>query len=157
MAGVVNTRIEGARELDKLLKRLPERVARNVLRRATTKAAKVIEEEIRQRTPVGPTGNLKASITQKGVRQPNKQNLTRRVGAFKGGKFKGHHAHLIEFGTVKMSPRPFIRPAFDTKKAEALKVMGEELGKGVEKAAARLAGSFAKSGLARRKRRRRRR
>jgi len=156
VARSVRTRIQGAKELDRVLKRLPERVARNVLRGAVRKGAKVIEDEIRRRTPVGATGNLKASITQRGVRQVDKRTLTRQVGSFKGGKFKGYHAHLVEFGTVKMSARPFIRPAIDSTNIEALAVMGKELGKGIEKAAAKLAGSFAKSGLRRTRRRRRR-
>jgi len=108
---------------------------------------------MRDRAPVGPTGNLKASIGQVGVRSPDKSKLTRTVGALKGAGKKGFHAHLIEFGTVKMAARPFIRPAFDQTKGEALKVMGKELGKGVEKAARKLAGSFAKSGLKTRRRR----
>ncbi len=139
--------MSGVRELDKLLKKLPERVARNVVRGAVRKAGKVVETEMRTRAPVGPTGNLKASIGQIGVRQPDKRKVVRTVGALRGGGFKGYHAHLVEFGTVKMPARPFIRPAWDQTQGEALKVMGKELGKGVEKAARRLAGSSAKSGL----------
>lgn len=150
---VITTRIQGARELDKVLKKLPERVARTVVRGAVRKAAKVVEAEMRARAPVGPTGNLKASIGQIGVRQPDKRKVVRTVGALKRGGRKGYHAHLVEFGTVKTPARPFIRPAFDRTKGEALKVMGKELGKGVEKAARRLARSFAKSGLKSRRRR----
>ena len=150
---VIRTRIEGADALDRLLKQLPEKVARNVLRGAVRKGAKVVEAEMRQRAPVGPTGNLKASITQRGVKTKDKRMLTRRVGSFKGGGLKGYHAHFIEFGTVKMAARPFLRPAWDQTKGEALKVMGKELGRGIEKAALKLAGPFAKSGLGRKRRR----
>ena len=153
MAAAGQSTMSGAQALDGVLKKLPERVARNVVRRAVTKGAKVIEEEMRARAPVGATGNLKASIGQVGVKSRDKSKLTRTVGALKGAGRKGFHAHLLEFGTVKMAARPFIRPAFDQTKGEALKVIGMELGKGVEKAARKLAGSFAKSGLKKRRRR----
>ena len=78
---VIRTQLEGAAALDRVLKQLPEKVARNVLRRAVTKGAKVVEAEMRDRAPVGPTGNLKASITQRGVKTKDKRISARRDGA----------------------------------------------------------------------------
>ena len=46
-----------------------------------------------------------------------------------------------------MSARPFMRPAFEAKKMEALNRLGEALGEGIEKAAKKLAGPLSKSGL----------
>jgi len=40
------------------------------------------------------------------------------------------HAHFLEFGTVKMSARPFFRPAVDATRSRAAKLIT----KGVERA-----------------------
>ena len=34
--------------------------------------------------------------------------------------FSAPHAHLLEFGTVKMSAKPFLRPAYDEQKEKIL-------------------------------------
>ena len=150
-------RISATSEIDRVLKALPDKTRRNVTRGAVSKAARIVVKEMKARAPVGPTGNLKASIGQIGVRDPGPQKLTRQVGALKGKgtRFKGYHAHLVEFGTSVAAPHPFIRPAWDATRNEALKVIGISLGKGVEKQALKLAGSFAKSGLKASRRRRR--
>lgn len=57
------------------------------------------------------------------------------VGPGKGGA----HGVLQEFGTVNHGPQPFVRPAWDQHKDEALTIIGRELGGEIEKAAARAA------------------
>ncbi len=37
------------------------------------------------------------------------------------------YPHYLEFGTKRMSPKPFLRPALDETKGEALKEVGEAL------------------------------
>lgn len=37
------------------------------------------------------------------------------------------HAHLIEFGTVRMAARPFMRPAASTAKGEVQQLLHEEI------------------------------
>jgi HK97 gp10 family phage protein len=49
-----------------------------------------------------------------------------------------------------ISPRPFLRPAWETTKMAALEKIGRNLGSGIEKAAERLAGSYANSGFSKR-------
>ena len=36
-----------------------------------------------------------------------------RVGARRGGGFRGYHVHLVELGTSQQPARPFLRPALD--------------------------------------------
>ena len=48
-------------------------------------------------------------------------------------------AHLIEFGTAKMSAQPTLRPAWDTDKKRVLNTFAREIGKNLEKLAKRLA------------------
>ena len=35
------------------------------------------------------------------------------------------HSHLLEFGTVKMAPRPFVRPSFDEVKPNMVKLIAK--------------------------------
>ena len=39
------------------------------------------------------------------------------------------HAHLLEYGTVKMPAQPFYRPAVDRKKSEAIDYIASEISK----------------------------
>jgi HK97 gp10 family phage protein len=45
----------------------------------------------------------------------------------------------FEFGTVHLPPKPFMRPAWDHHKADALDIVASELKKQIEAAAARIA------------------
>lgn len=49
------------------------------------------------------------------------------------------YAHMLEFGTVHMGPRPYMRPAFDGRVAWATDQFAKELGDEINKAAARAA------------------
>lgn len=42
-------------------------------------------------------------------------------------------ARLLEYGTERRTPRPFIRPAFDAKKNEAVNTFVTEVNKGIER------------------------
>lgn len=44
------------------------------------------------------------------------------------------YAQFVEFGTAKMSARPFMRPAFDQNKERAVEVMKATLARGIERA-----------------------
>lgn len=46
---------------------------------------------------------------------------------------------MLEYGTPKRQPMPFARPAFHSKKGEAVKVMTDEVMKGIEKIEKKLA------------------
>ena len=55
------------------------------------------------------------------------------------------YAHLVEFGTARMAPQPFMRPAWDAKKNEALTIIRNELGNEIIMAARRVGRSKKKS------------
>lgn len=48
------------------------------------------------------------------------------------------YAHIVEFGSVKDSPQPFMRPAWDVTKQDALRIIRAELGNEIIKTARRL-------------------
>ena len=135
MAEVEN--VTGLRELEAALKSLPDRIARNVLRGAVAAGAAVVRQEARDLAPKseGPqpeghvSGTLKRAIYQKQIRERSSLlQQTFFVGVRRGrsakssakGVIDAWYAHFVEFGTSKMSARPFMRPAFEGKKRSAV-------------------------------------
>lgn len=60
---------------------------------------------------------------------------------FVGPSTRAPYAHLVEFGTAHSAPVPFMRPAFDAEKANALAIIRRELGKEIIAQAKRIARS----------------
>lgn len=140
--------VSGLKELNDALKELPERIARNALSAGVYAAAKVIKDEARALAPnyTGPVakghpppGTLKRSVIMKHIAEKSgKYQQTFYVLVRHGKKYKkqGKKGNLsqdafywrfVEFGTVKMAAKPFMRPAFESKKQEALEAMREKL------------------------------
>jgi HK97 gp10 family phage protein len=68
-------------------------------------------------------GNLKKSIAINKLKPEELYNATARfkVGPGRGG----FYGYFLEYGTNKMSKRPFVRPAFDSAQEEAIKKAGQ--------------------------------
>jgi HK97 gp10 family phage protein len=113
-------------------------------RQALRPGARIILLEIRKNAPVGTREHAYYTGTTKGSKKPNGQgqklrtfkpgnakrsfsilNFRRSADLFVGprtGKkspYDGYYVPWLEFGTSKMSARPFIRPAVEAKRAEA--------------------------------------
>lgn len=144
MAFTIRAEVIGARELDRALEQLPRSTKKSVLRRALQKAAKPTAEAAEALAPVGSTGNLKVSI-EVGTKLNDSQAKDREstpdsVEIFVGASWPtGAHAHLLEFGTVKMAAQPFLRPAWDSTKDRFIEIMRAELWAAISKAAKTLA------------------
>lgn len=152
-ANLIN--IEGAAELERVLKRLPDKIGRQVLEGSLRSGARIIAKEARKRVPVR-TRELQKSITVGAARGRGRRG---KLGRVKPGEvvvgFKrpvSARAHLTEFGTRHSRAQPFLRPALISKGSAAIDAIGKALGKRIEKAAVKLAGPLAKSGLLRRRR-----
>ncbi|MEC5213315.1 HK97 gp10 family phage protein [Polaromonas sp. CG_9.5] len=152
--------LTGFKELAAALRELPERVARNGLRAAVNAGAGVIKKEAIAKAPED-TGALKANFYQKQIReQSGPMQQTFYVGVRKGvAKYANNKANkqsgkagktykddgttfywrFMEFGTSKMAPRPFLRPAFETKKEDAVNGIGAKLDERIQKYARELA------------------
>jgi HK97 gp10 family phage protein len=81
-------------------------------RAALKEVAKFLRKEVKGRVPVG-KGTLKKNIGS----WVRKKDTVLQIGVYtrerakkKGYKY-AYHAHLVEFGTKKMSAKPFLRPA----------------------------------------------
>lgn len=81
-------------------------------------------------------GNLKKNIVVKRVKDPSL--ISMHVVTVRGKRRDGYaarYARLLEFGTIRMRPYPFLRPAFERRKGQALSTMIEVLDKAVKKVA----------------------
>jgi HK97 gp10 family phage protein len=88
-----------ASEVDAYLAEITEDKRATALRTATTAAAKAAVPIMRANTPVGPTGNLRASVQAKAMKK--RYGIGSVVGPMTR-KTKGtsaQHRHLVEYGT----------------------------------------------------------
>lgn len=130
--------VTGMKEVDNLLKRLPKELNHKVVGSAIFQSSKPLVSAAKARVK-SKTGNLKESIGA--VRQTIKRATEIgevRVGPRIGGKYKGYHGHLVEYGAknrppggwyarfrnahnTTSKPHPFLKPAFDSTKGEVIK------------------------------------
>lgn len=131
--------VTGFKEVDELLKRLPKELNHKVVGSAIFQSTKPLVSSAKARVK-NKTGNLKESIGA--VRQSIKRATEIgevRVGPRIGGRYKGYHGHLVEYGAkdrppggwyarfanahnTTSKPHPFLKPAFEATKGE---VMGQ--------------------------------
>jgi len=141
----VDVKVNGLAELAAALKQLPAEVASKnggPLRVALRAAARVVADAAEVRAPKD-TGRLGRAIAIQVDRNPG--NVTERIVVRpRAGKSRtdpkgAWYWHFLEFGTVKQPAQPFIRPAFDAVKNEALSAFKNRLAKGIVRAAKRAA------------------
>jgi len=97
--------------LQKILKKLPQETQKKVVRNAVRAGAKLILQESIQLAPYDLTRKSGTHLIDAIiVRRIRNTNDVFRIGTLARD---APHAHLLEFGTVKMQPRPFLRPAVD--------------------------------------------
>ena len=123
----------GAKELEKALQDLGKATAKNTTRRALKKSAQIVADEAQILVPVD-QGELMDSIK---VSPKAKRNRTAKgeVEMFVGPTV--YYGHFVEFGTVKQSAQPFMRPAWEANKQVVLDDLGENLWSEIEKSVAR--------------------
>lgn len=153
--------VKGLDQLGKALRALPSVLAKRYLRHATFAAADVIKEEAIALAPVR-TGALRDHIaTFRRSSDPNTAHyavgvrrikfnrkektvlrLLRKAQHVKRIAIEGdvYYWRFLEFGTSKMAPRPFLRPAFEGKKDQALDTFRNDLSDNLSAAAAEARG-----------------
>lgn len=164
--------ISGLKELDDILKTLPAKIEKNVMRGAMRAGLNEIRTEAKAQLTSGghvKTGELQRSVRVSFVRKSEKFGFVR--GKVTAGNNKAWYAHLIEFGTgsfyagkgskskrkpyeIKpklrkslffaglaketvthpgIHPSPFMRTAFDSKSAAAIKAFADYMTKRIPK------------------------
>ena len=161
-------KLSGARELDRVLQKLPREIGEKVLLSSLRVGAKEIKEAAKARAPVRSGGGAKTVKTAVGggirvVRQPGFLKNSIRIARLRGSESsaavsigprrEAFYGMFQEFGTRFQPARPWLRPALDAAAGRAIAAFGKALGKKVERAAVKLAGPLAKSGLVKRRRR----
>ncbi len=119
----------------------PEKITTEIEKKAMDrleKAGELVAVRARQKFPLGappPTGNRKSpkpwmpmskgdllkSIRVKRLKGDPKLNIR----VYAGGRWKGapFYAHMIEYGTIKLGARPFMRPALNGSKSAVMSIM----------------------------------
>lgn len=150
--------IKGLSELQALLDEMPAKLEQRVIAGALARAAKVICDEAKRLCPVA-SGHLPAHRTSGGLRDSIHVSRSTKKGRVRASiKTRSALAHMVEYGTARhlIKPknrkslfvaglfrevvahpgavrRPFMRPAFDNKKDEAMSVMAEYMRTRIEK------------------------
>jgi len=96
------------KKLIRSLRTFAPKIQKNVMVGSTRAAANAVRDEIRSRTPVK-TGSLKKGIVSR-KRRSAPQIIKFSVEPI--GQVNPEKARWLEYGTVKMKAKPFIRPAF---------------------------------------------
>jgi len=128
MADGLHYRIEGLDVLDKRLKELDRRTKGNVLRVALRTGMNIVKAEAKKHVPVL-SGRLKKGIQVKVTLKPYKGEAYAKLG-FKKGVAWGVP---VELGTSTAAAQPFLRPALDTKKDEAVAAFGDRMKDEIDK------------------------
>lgn len=132
--------LTGHQDIDRVLRGLPTQVNHKVLQAAHTSASKVLIDAEKLSAPEGPTGGLIDSIGV--IKVP-----IGRAGALgevnvgpRRGRYKGHAAHLVEYGSAPrenkrganrgvMKKKPFAKPSWDRTKGRVMNGIREHLGR----------------------------
>lgn len=144
---VMRSRVDGLQELGRAISALNGEVAVRLASRATGAGSRVIKKEAQtniERSPSVVTRSLHGAVITKKVPKSEAEHHSEHIVTVRGrGKpynKKGQkvdrapHAHLVEFGTVNMPAEPFLRPAFEAKKEQAVTEMATVLRDGIERA-----------------------
>lgn len=133
----------GVKEIDKALQMMPKELNHATLGSAHLAAGKPVIEKAKLLAPEGPEGNLVDSIG--GIKTPMKHAGSVgevSIGPRRTRTYRGHHGHLVEFGTRPrknkkganrgvMPAKPFMEPAFQSTKAKVIENIRVEIGKKV--------------------------
>lgn len=97
----MSLKVTGVKEIDAVLAGLDKQINHRVMQAGNAEAAKILVNEEHLLSPVGKTGGLADSH---GVVKQSYRNASS-VGEIlvgpRRGKYKGHAAHLVNFGTKK--------------------------------------------------------
>lgn len=148
---LTRTRMEGLRDLDRVLKMLPREMRRKELEGALMTGTNQFRKNLQAATPRGRTGQASANVKRRRYRNRD-HSATVLVGWFR----QGFYLVWYEFGSANQPARPFARPVFDQDAPDIMRRTARSLAMRLDRAAKRIAGPYARSGLRSRRGRRRR-
>lgn len=164
----VLVQVDGLKALDAALAELPKTIAKGVLKRVLVKAGEPIADAARSAVPVKSgklRDSIKASATIKNKVGKAEYSAALRAGLDKAaarqalrdarraagpssfaelyigparGKGVIRYAHIVEFGKFDQPAQPYMRPAWDSNKDGALRIIRTDLGTEIIAAAKRI-------------------
>ena len=136
--------IDGAKELEKKLRDLGAQAEKKVYRQALRAGAKVVQVAAKAKAPKD-TGLLRKSIkVRAGKRSRGQIEVNVCVdpiafywrffeeGFYRGKRMGGRKMRQEANGRPWVPPRPFIRPAWDEQKSNALRIITDKLLSGIQ-------------------------
>lgn len=144
----VRISVDGLAEAERALRELGPKIAKRVLRKAVKAGGNRVLLAAQLKSPYD-TGLLLSTLVARTGTSKKRGTVSARVG-MKAGDFKGEafYGSFVEYGTKHMEARPYLRPAFDEQRDNALGIMRRELAAGIEREAAKLARAQAKAARA---------
>ena len=149
-------RLEGLKELDEALARLPKEVGFKTLRSALMAASRPMFQTAKANASATGVKGFDAGATAAAMGRWTKKFAPTRTVLFIGPRNKNkkalalwnakhgtevkrlNHFHLVEFGSKNGPPQPYLRPAFEQTKLLVAQSVGRELSKALVKAARKL-------------------
>ncbi len=123
--------------MEKTLGVLAPRESRNLTRRVVVRLARLVRDDVRaaaRSVVTRRTGRLFKAIRSKRERgRPDVFEASVTIHLQAGGAPTAPHWHLIEFGTVKQRPRPFIAPTVKEWEPRIPRVYRDEFGRQLER------------------------
>lgn len=115
--------------MDSLIRKLEDmgKAGTRVENKALKKAGQLIVDEAKNTSAFHDrTGNLRKGLKVSGIRKKGSHKFVL-AGIQKGDNSKIFYGKMLEFGTSKMSAKPFMAPAYESKKEEAKEVIKSEI------------------------------
>lgn len=141
-------KIEGLDEIVRNMKEIVKDLKGDPLRASLRKGIAPIVEQARANAPRGETGRLQEAINSKpmpmdeipsGFTDGQELFVASSRNKKKDAPGNAWYWHFVEFGTDKMSARPFLAPAFDSKRQAAMDAFIDEMRKQLERNVKRIA------------------
>lgn len=134
--------IEGMTDLQRTLTTVLPRESRNILRRTVVSIAKDVRKDMENtvRKSIEDDGTLRRAIThrrERGAREHQEAAVWIEHG--KGVSDSAHYWHIIEWGSLRTSEKPYIRPTVKTWQSRLGDVFRERFGLQLEKEMAKRA------------------
>lgn len=118
--------VAGQQDLMRALNALSEKVKKQHLEKALMEAAEPVRDKIADLAPHGDVApHIKANIGISKVSKVEGVRVHEDAAAVAVGPTKGYfYGWFLEFGTEKMPPQPFMRPAWEATHRSALSRVG---------------------------------
>lgn len=113
----------GFTAFDKTLKKIGGKESKKIVRSATRKGLKPVQQEIKQTIPEE-TGASKRSVKVRSIKR-SRQMIGSKVTSNEFPSF-------VELGTKHIDARNTFKDSAEKKKKQAQRIMGEEIGRGIE-------------------------